>query len=141
MGGQGTSGLALVAGLVEWNIPQGPLETSHAHLCIELAPLPPPLAVHAGSPADAPRPSLIVCPSTLVAHWAYEVAKFVGGQPGALRPLQYAGNPGERAALRQQLATHDVVVMAYESLRAGGAVGLGGGAALYRCQRLPAVCA
>ncbi len=75
----------------------------------------------AGLPADAPRPSLIVCPSTLVAHWPYEIHKFVGQEgPGGLRVLQYQGTPGERAALRCQLAAHDVVVMAYESVRAGG---------------------
>ncbi len=85
----------------------------------------------AGHAADAPRPALIVCPSTLVAHWPYEISKFVGQDgPGALRVLQYSGSPGERGALRGQLGSHDVVVMAYEALRAGGgicAVGLGGG--------------
>ena len=87
-------------------------------MCLRLC-LPPPLP--AGLPPDAPRPSLIVCPSTLVAHWPYEIHKFVGLEgPGGLRVLQYQGTPGERAALRVQLAAHDVVVMAYESVRAGG---------------------
>jgi hypothetical protein len=37
-----------------------------------------------------------------------------------LRPMQYHGTPGERAALRSGAAAHDVVVMSYEALRAGG---------------------
>lgn len=36
-------------------------------------------------------PSLVVCPSTLVLHWAHEVAKFVA--EGALRTLAYQGAP------------------------------------------------
>lgn len=82
-----------------------------------------------GLASDAPRPSLIVCPSTLVAHWPYEIAKFVGREgSGGLRPLQYQGTPLERTALRAQLQVHDVVVMAYESLRAGGCLDWLGGA-------------
>jgi len=30
-----------------------------------------------GSPEYAPLPSLVVCPPTLVAHWAYEVEKYI----------------------------------------------------------------
>ncbi|KAL4458077.1 hypothetical protein ABPG75_012942 [Micractinium tetrahymenae] len=69
-----------------------------------------------GAPADRPLPSLVVCPSTLVQHWPFEIAKFVG--PEVLRPLAYHGAPAERAALRRQLSRHDVLVMSYESLRA-----------------------
>lgn len=70
-----------------------------------------------GMPADRPLPSLVVCPSTLVPHWPFEIGKFVG--PDVLRPLAYHGTPTERAALRGQLASHDVLVMSYESLRSG----------------------
>lgn len=59
----------------------------------------------------------MVCPSTLVAHWPFEISKFVA--PDVLRPLAYHGTPAERTALRRQLAQHDVLVMSYESLRAG----------------------
>lgn len=69
-----------------------------------------------GDPATCPRPSLIVCPATLVAHWPHEIAKFV--DPAVLRPLQYHGTPDVRAALRSSLPKYDVVVMSYESLRA-----------------------
>lgn len=104
--------------------PQGPL-FAHLSRCHVLAPQPRSrslilTATHpAGAPADRPLPSLVVCPSTLVQHWPYEIAKFVG--PEALRPLAYHGAPAERAALRCQLADHDVLVMSYESLRAGAA--------------------
>ncbi len=71
----------------------------------------------AGAPTDRPLPSLVVCPSTLVAHWPFEISKFVA--PDVLRPLAYHGTPAERTALRRQLEQHDVLVMSYESLRAG----------------------
>ena len=71
----------------------------------------------AGAATDRPLPSLVVCPSTLVAHWPFEISKFVATD--VLRPLAYHGTPAERTALRRQLAQHDVLVMSYESLRAG----------------------
>lgn len=49
-----------------------------------------------GRPEDSPLPCLVVCPATLVGHWAHEVTATVG--PAGLRPLQYGGMPGERAA-------------------------------------------
>eukprot|EP00887_Chlorella_sp_A99_P001519 scaffold8.g1519.t1 len=70
----------------------------------------------AGAGGPPPRPSLIACPSTLVAHWPFEIGKFVAEE--VLRPLQYSGTPSERASLRGQLARHDVLVMSYEHLRA-----------------------
>ena len=63
---------------------------------------------------DVP-PSLIVCPSTLVAHWPHEIAKFV--EEELLLPLQYSGNPTERARLRGILCKHNVVVTSYDVLR------------------------
>jgi len=69
-----------------------------------------------GAALDAPRPSLIVCPATLVAHWPHEIAKFVDAT--VLRPMQYHGVPAARAALRPLLSSHDVVVMSYEAVRA-----------------------
>lgn len=68
-----------------------------------------------GSDIDRPRPSLIVCPATLVAHWPHEIAKFV--EETVLRPLQYHGQPAARAALRPLLPSHNVIVMSYETLR------------------------
>jgi SNF2 family DNA or RNA helicase len=63
-------------------------------------------------------PSLVVCPSTLVGHWAHEVNKYV--EPSVLRPLAVSGTPTERAAAVARLQGPEgfnVVVISYESLR------------------------
>jgi TATA-binding protein-associated factor len=58
-----------------------------------------------------------VCPPTLVAHWADEVENYLVNK-AELRVLQYVGQPGERRTLlRKQIATHDLVVMSYDTLR------------------------
>lgn len=59
---------------------------------------------HLEAPAINPKPlpSLVVCPSTLVPHWEYEILKFV--PEDSLLPVQYAGTPKERAAMRKKLA-------------------------------------
>ncbi|MEW5318821.1 MAG: hypothetical protein WDW38_010008 [Sanguina aurantia] len=66
-------------------------------------------------------PSLVVCPSTLVAHWAHEVSKFV--DPAALRPLQYAGCVAQRMAVQAQLRAsqatatpYNLLIVPYETL-------------------------
>ncbi|KAJ9524538.1 hypothetical protein QJQ45_024108, partial [Haematococcus lacustris] len=78
----------------------------------------------------APRLAcLVVCPSTLVQHWAYEMAKFI--DPAILRPFAYGGAPAERAAQQKQLGRLltapsgpggpdpgvNAVVLSYEHLR------------------------
>lgn len=62
-------------------------------------------------------PSLVVCPSTLVGHWAHEINKYVDAS--VLRPLAVSGSPSERAAAAQQLRSgrYNVVIISYESLR------------------------
>ena len=67
-----------------------------------------------GSVDTAPLPSLIVCPPTLTGHWYYEILKFTD----YLRPLQYAGTAVQRAALRSQISSYDVIIASYESIRA-----------------------
>lgn len=67
------------------------------------------------SPDMCPLPSLIVCPSTLVGHWAFEIEKFIS--PDVLNPLQYSGTPQDRTALRSQFHKHNVVVTSYDVLR------------------------
>ncbi|KAK2076336.1 hypothetical protein QBZ16_000861 [Prototheca wickerhamii] len=75
--------------------------------------------------ARAARPSLVLCPSTLVAHWAYEIGKNLAPE-SALRVLPYAGSPAEKAAIAARLqaadGAFDVAVASYESLRADSAV-------------------
>ena len=44
------------------------------------------------------RPSLVVCPSTLVPHWPHEMARFVSS--AALTTVQYEGLPGTRRQLQ-----------------------------------------
>lgn len=85
-------------------------------------------AAAAGSEAAAGLlPSLVVCPSTLVGHWAHEINKYV--DEAVLQPLAICGTPAERAAAQQQLrkagagksaaaAGYNVVIISYESLRA-----------------------
>ncbi|CAG9461773.1 unnamed protein product [Pedinophyceae sp. YPF-701] len=72
-----------------------------------------------GLPGEAPLPSLVVSPSTLVDHWCHEVAKFIPAD--VLRPLSYQGQASARAALRPSVGTgpqeRNLVVMSYETLR------------------------
>jgi TATA-binding protein-associated factor len=44
------------------------------------------------SPDSAHTPSLVICPSTLMGHWRHEINNYVD----CLKPIIYAGNPGER---------------------------------------------
>jgi TATA-binding protein-associated factor len=68
-------------------------------------------------------PSLVVCPSTLVGHWAHEINKYV--DESVLHPLAISGTPAERIAAQQQLrqgaaaagGCYNVVIISYESLR------------------------
>ena len=67
------------------------------------------------SPDVAPLPSLVVCPSTLVGHWAYEIEKFI--PTDILNPLQYAGSPQERNNLRSRFSKHNIIITSYDVLR------------------------
>lgn len=80
----------------------------------------------AGEPAAlGPRPSLVVCPTTLVGHWANELRSALGGGEGGkaplLVPLELAGAVGERAHRLQGLHTSSVAVTSYEAMRADAA--------------------
>lgn len=67
------------------------------------------------SPDVAPLPSLVVCPSTLVGHWAFEIEKFI--PTDILNPLQYAGSPQERIDLRSRFPKHNIIITSYDVLR------------------------
>ncbi|KAI5064208.1 hypothetical protein GOP47_0020878 [Adiantum capillus-veneris] len=60
-------------------------------------------------------PSLIICPSTLVGHWVFEIEKFV--KTPILSPLQYVGSPQDRLQLQLQLKHHNLIVTSYDVLR------------------------
>lgn len=65
----------------------------------------------------SPLPSLILCPPTLVAHWANEVSVFFEASLG-LHVLQYVGNPAYRAQLRDSATITDhIIVSSYETVR------------------------
>ncbi|WVO17696.1 hypothetical protein L204_105394 [Cryptococcus depauperatus] len=68
----------------------------------------------ATSSVDAAHlPSIILCPPTLTGHWYHEILKFTPH----LRSLQYLGTAFERASLRRNLYSYDVVISSYESVR------------------------
>ncbi|KAI3468468.1 hypothetical protein Pfo_025131 [Paulownia fortunei] len=60
-------------------------------------------------------PSLIICPSTLVGHWVYEIEKFI--DPSLLTTLQYIGSAQERSSLRPQFNKHNAIVTSYDVVR------------------------
>ncbi|KJE93117.1 hypothetical protein, variant 1 [Capsaspora owczarzaki ATCC 30864] len=60
-------------------------------------------------------PSLVVCPSTLIGHWFYEIRKFV--DDSILQPLMYNGTRQERLEQQRQCARADVVIASYEIVR------------------------
>jgi len=66
-----------------------------------------------GNPDVRRMPSLIVCPPTLSGHWQQEIAQFAP----FLSALCYVGNPTERARVRSQLGTTDIVITSYDICR------------------------
>ncbi|CAL1356659.1 unnamed protein product [Linum trigynum] len=61
------------------------------------------------------QPSLIVCPSTLVGHWAFEIEKYI--DISLISTLQYAGSAQERMSLRELFDKHNVVITSYDVIR------------------------
>ncbi|KAK1266024.1 Chromatin structure-remodeling complex protein SYD [Acorus gramineus] len=59
--------------------------------------------------------SLIICPSTLVGHWEYEIEKFI--DISIMTPLQYVGSAQERASLRKQFEKYNVIITSYDVVR------------------------
>ncbi|XP_057511229.1 LOW QUALITY PROTEIN: TATA-binding protein-associated factor BTAF1 [Actinidia eriantha] len=62
-----------------------------------------------------PPPSLIICPSTLVGHWIYEIEKFI--DTSVITTLQYVGSAQERISLRSQFEKNNVIVTSYDVVR------------------------
>ncbi|CAH9101648.1 unnamed protein product [Cuscuta epithymum] len=60
-------------------------------------------------------PSLIICPSTLVGHWEYEIEKFIDAS--LVTTLQYCGSAQERISLRCQFNKYNVIVTSYDVVR------------------------
>jgi TATA-binding protein-associated factor len=59
--------------------------------------------------------SLIICPSTLVAHWEYEIEKYIDSS--IMKPLQYVGSSQDRSMLRSQFDMFNVVITSYDIIR------------------------
>ncbi|XP_058761530.1 TATA-binding protein-associated factor BTAF1 [Vicia villosa] len=60
-------------------------------------------------------PSLIICPSTLVGHWAFEIEKYIDAS--VISSLQYAGSAQDRMLLRESFCKHNVVITSYDVVR------------------------
>ncbi|XP_010255080.1 PREDICTED: TATA-binding protein-associated factor BTAF1 isoform X2 [Nelumbo nucifera] len=59
--------------------------------------------------------SLIVCPTTLVGHWVYEIDKYIDSS--VVIPLQYVGSAQERISLRSHFDKHNVIITSYDVVR------------------------
>lgn len=59
--------------------------------------------------------SLIICPSTLVGHWAYEIEKYI--DDSLMITLQYVGSIQERMSIREQFDKCNVVITSYDIVR------------------------
>lgn len=66
-----------------------------------------------GSPEYRKLPSLIICPPTLSGHWQQEINQYAP----FLTATCYVGNPTERARVKSQLDTTDVVITSYDICR------------------------
>ena len=60
-------------------------------------------------------PSLIICPSTLVGHWAFEIEKYI--DVSVISSLQYVGSAQDRMVLRDHFCKHNVIVTSYDVVR------------------------
>ncbi|XP_060973663.1 TATA-binding protein-associated factor BTAF1 isoform X1 [Cannabis sativa] len=60
-------------------------------------------------------PSLIICPSTLVGHWAFEIEKYI--DVSVISTLQYVGSAQDRVSLRDHFDKHNVIITSYDVIR------------------------
>ncbi|XP_028801250.1 TATA-binding protein-associated factor BTAF1 isoform X1 [Neltuma alba] len=60
-------------------------------------------------------PSIIICPSTLVAHWAFEIEKYI--DVSIVSTLQYIGSAQERMCTRDNFCKHNVIITSYDVVR------------------------
>ncbi|KNC80238.1 hypothetical protein SARC_07402 [Sphaeroforma arctica JP610] len=69
--------------------------------------------IHEENRDEPVLPHLVICPSTLVAHWYFEIEKFTS----ALKPLMYHGPPADRRNLQRTYTAHDVIIVSYDVVR------------------------
>lgn len=65
--------------------------------------------------SEAISSSLIICPSTLVGHWAFEIEKYI--DVSIISTLQYVGSAQDRIALREHFDKHNVIITSYDVVR------------------------
>ncbi|UPQ97309.1 SNF2 superfamily protein [Chloropicon primus] len=68
-----------------------------------------------GLKKDVNAVSIIVAPSTLVAHWQHEIGKYL--PENLVRVLKYVGTSKEREKLRNQLPSCNCVITSYDVVR------------------------
>lgn len=61
----------------------------------------------------ADKPSIIVCPKTLLYNWKAEAEKFTP----ELKTLVYEGTPAERHEQRNRIGDHDLLIISYNALK------------------------
>ena len=59
------------------------------------------------------KPSLVICPKTLLYNWQQEAAKFFPN----LTTLVYDGSVAEREALQAEIPTHDLIIASYNTVK------------------------
>ncbi|PGH20438.1 hypothetical protein AJ80_03584 [Polytolypa hystricis UAMH7299] len=65
------------------------------------------------APDARPLPSLIICPPSLSGHWQQEIKQYAP----FLASVAYVGPPAERAKLRDNIASADIVITSYDICR------------------------
>ncbi|MDI3534943.1 MAG: hypothetical protein PWQ82_1308 [Thermosediminibacterales bacterium] len=58
------------------------------------------------------KPSLVVCPRTLIYNWAGEIEKFFP----KTKYLVYHGSPDERAEMRKKFNEHEIIITSYDTV-------------------------
>jgi superfamily II DNA or RNA helicase len=64
------------------------------------------------APDDAPAPTLLICPTSVLGNWRHELERFAP----TLRVLMHHGADRERAAFATDAARHDIVLSSYAVL-------------------------
>ncbi|KAF5725765.1 DNA binding ATP binding nucleic acid bindin isoform 1 [Tripterygium wilfordii] len=70
---------------------------------------------HAVNNSEDMQSSLIVCPSTLVGHWVFEIEKYI--DTSLVSTLQYVGSALERISLREHFDKYNVIITSYDVIR------------------------
>ncbi|MCK4259619.1 MAG: SNF2 helicase associated domain-containing protein [Halanaerobiales bacterium] len=58
---------------------------------------------------NSDKPSLVICPRTLLYNWGEEIEKFFP----SLKYIIYYGNPAERKRLQEQIDDYDIIITTY----------------------------